>query len=278
MNGFIQYKGRYLQCLLLVFALNFYSVFTVYAGQTEADLIRQWEATYPRPQAALQLPSGVSDDEIFDIINNYELNCASFPCEADELNCTPVTDDGTTCTYHIGITMAASEPLLKEARADLSAAAVKMADRVRGSTPDGSPRERLYAAFQAISANASYDEGLASLSGTGRLGGLLPLNRTAYGALVTGKTVCTGYARALKGVCGQLGLPCWVIAGTKDGEPHSWNAVCLDGATYYIDCTAASVGETDPNPFLFNKETAKQYHYLPASYSIPPWESDQPIS
>lgn len=60
---------------------------------------------------------------------------------------------------------------------------------------------------------------------------------TAYGAVVTGFTVCYGYATAYKLLCDRLELPCWTVAGTADGGEHQWNLVRVDDTDYLVDCT-----------------------------------------
>lgn len=58
---------------------------------------------------------------------------------------------------------------------------------------------------------------------------------TAYGALVDGKAVCAGYARAFVLLCQAAGLDAIYVA--DEGMNHGWNAVRLGGQTYFIDCT-----------------------------------------
>lgn len=244
------------------------------AAQEIPGLISQWEDTFPSPVAVIQLPKGLSDDSIFNLIDNYEINCASFPCEASDLSFTPLTEKGDFGTYEFRLSMQASEDSLHTAADSLSSAMIQMAEDVRRTAPSDLPQDLLYTAFQKVSGNASYDYTLASLSGTGRMAESMHFDRTAYGALVTKNTVCTGYSRALKGICDQLGIPCWVIIGTKMGIEHSWNAVKLGSQTSYIDCTAAAVGGQEFDPFLFDKVLADRYQYSPASYSIPPWQSE----
>ena len=85
-------------------------------------------------------------------------------------------------------------------------------------------------------------------------------NMSAYGALVSGRTVCSGYAAAVKALCDAAGLPCWVINGSawdeKAGQMngHSWNAVLIDGETYYIDPTYIDSG-WEEECFLFRDES-----------------------
>lgn len=56
---------------------------------------------------------------------------------------------------------------------------------------------------------------------------------TAYGALVTGDTVCKGYAMAWKVLMDRIGIPCLVVC--KGNKSHLWNMVQLDGEWYHID-------------------------------------------
>lgn len=58
---------------------------------------------------------------------------------------------------------------------------------------------------------------------------------TAYGALVDGKAVCAGYARAYVLLCQAAGLDAIYVSDAEMN--HGWNAVRLDGETYFIDCT-----------------------------------------
>ncbi len=74
-------------------------------------------------------------------------------------------------------------------------------------------------------AAAQYDEDAAS-SG-----------QTAYDALVTGKAVCAGYARAYQLMLQRLGIECVYVTGAVADGTHAWCAVRLDGAWYFIDPT-----------------------------------------
>lgn len=54
-------------------------------------------------------------------------------------------------------------------------------------------------------------------------------------------TVCAGYAKSFKILCGEFGINCAIISGTgvsdSGSEKHAWNAVELDGKWYAVDCT-----------------------------------------
>ncbi len=63
------------------------------------------------------------------------------------------------------------------------------------------------------------------------------LNQSAYSALVYGKTVCAGYARAFQLACQQAGLTCYYLTGTASGGDHAWNIISVDGDFYNVDVT-----------------------------------------
>lgn len=79
------------------------------------------------------------------------------------------------------------------------------------------------------------------------------MNQSAYSALVEGRSVCAGYARAFQHVMMELGIPCYYCMGYS-GEEHAWNIVKLDDGYYNVDVTW---DDTDPSTCdYFNKTDA----------------------
>lgn len=62
------------------------------------------------------------------------------------------------------------------------------------------------------------------------------MNQSAYSALVNGKSVCAGYARAYQYLLQQLGIPCYYCTGYSGGD-HAWNIVKLEDGYYNVDVT-----------------------------------------
>lgn len=65
---------------------------------------------------------------------------------------------------------------------------------------------------------------------------------TAFDALVGGRAVCEGYARAFQLLLNRVGIPNYLVTGTGvnaagDTEGHMWNLVDLDSQHYYVDVT-----------------------------------------
>ena len=61
-------------------------------------------------------------------------------------------------------------------------------------------------------------------------------HQSAYSALVDGRSVCAGYARAFQLILTRAGIPCWYVTGWS-GENHGWNIVELEGDLYDVDLT-----------------------------------------
>ncbi|MBR1771535.1 MAG: hypothetical protein IJ747_05855 [Lachnospiraceae bacterium] len=80
------------------------------------------------------------------------------------------------------------------------------------------------------------------------------MNQSAYSALVSGDTVCAGYARAFQYLLQQLQIPCYYCTGYS-GEDHAWNIVKLDDGYYNVDVTW---DDTDPSTYdYYNKSDAE---------------------
>ncbi|MBD5561020.1 MAG: hypothetical protein HDQ87_11865 [Clostridia bacterium] len=61
--------------------------------------------------------------------------------------------------------------------------------------------------------------------------------QTAWSSLGGRVTVCTGFARSFKLLCGLLGIPSIVAAGFAADGPHVWNYVRIGSRWYGVDCT-----------------------------------------
>lgn len=79
------------------------------------------------------------------------------------------------------------------------------------------------------------------------------MNQSAYSALVNGRSVCAGYARAYQYLLQQLGIPCYYCTGYSGGN-HAWSIVKLDDGYYNVDVTW---DDADPVRYdYFNKTDA----------------------
>ena len=74
------------------------------------------------------------------------------------------------------------------------------------------------------------------------------MGQSAYSALVNGKTVCAGYARANQYILQKLGIPCYYCTGYS-GQNHAWNIVKLGDGYYNEDITWDDTVPTTYNYF-----------------------------
>lgn len=117
---------------------------------------------------------------------------------------------------------------------------------------------------------------------------------TAYGCLVEGKAVCSGYSYGFQYIMNQLDIECGVISGkainnssydTNSGDDtigHAWNYVKINGRNYWVDVTWDDIDDTYDTEadsvhtfFLVNDERLLQtrtidadQNYIPACYTM----------
>lgn len=67
-----------------------------------------------------------------------------------------------------------------------------------------------------------------------------PIPHLAYGPLVEGRGICTGFAWAFKRLMEEAGIECMVVMGFLKEDSsvgHCWNLVKIDGQHYHVDPT-----------------------------------------
>lgn len=122
----------------------------------------------------------------------------------------------------------------------------KAADDIAAEIPDDiSDYEKVLLAHDTIIGFSEYDT-------NGKNTGTFGLWSTAYGCLVEGKAVCSGYSGAFKMIMDRKGIECGIVSGTGNNESHSWNYVVLDGEYYWIDLTWDDPVSSDGKPQLIH--------------------------
>lgn len=105
---------------------------------------------------------------------------------------------------------------------------------------NGTAYERELYVHDYLIDNCEYDDEAVELHKTDQV---RSNEQNAYGALVEGRAVCEGYARAFQLLCQRLNVPCWVVQGKVEGfgnqdlANHIWNCVQLDDDWYQVDVT-----------------------------------------
>ncbi len=94
------------------------------------------------------------------------------------------------------------------------------------------------------------------------------LGDTVHSVLLSGKSICEGYARTVQILLDNLGIQNYLVTGDteSDGEilPHMWNVVNIDGDNYHLDVTWDDLNdEFDTVYFYFNvtDEYISRDHY-----------------
>ena len=215
----------------------------------------------------------LTETEIFGLLDEAEVNCATAPCEATQLSYAlfDPNESENTQLLVVWLEYAIDENDFSTKEAELTAAIKNYSSKLKSEA--SSDAEIYHSIFDLVCETANYDmkiEELTKLDST-RLTSSMHVDRSAYGALVSKNTVCTGYARGFKALCDELNLPCYVILGEINGGNHCWNAVCIDGETFYVDCTLADTNGAPLDPFLFTPESARDAGYVESSFCNIPW-------
>ncbi len=115
---------------------------------------------------------------------------------------------------------------LRQAKADVEAAI----EVLTSGMPTTSNYEKALYLHDALARHVSYE--------------MVGEHQTAYGALVSKKAVCAGYAAAYQLLLRSVGIKAWTVSGnaydpnTDQSIPHAWNVVWMDDTTcVYTDVT-----------------------------------------
>lgn len=95
-----------------------------------------------------------------------------------------------------------------------------------------SNRDKIKAVHDYIINNTVYDQEKANEIEKG-IDNNYNLSDIAYGPLITGKAICSGYTDAMALFLDKMGITNYKISS----KSHTWNLVNLDGAWYHLDLT-----------------------------------------
>lgn len=225
------------------------SIIFLYKGDwTESELL----------EAALMAMANTSDSALYRVdFDNYGLS--------DEM------EDGIRIAT-VSAELDLDEDELRQLRRrneELSEAYDELAEEVLAT--GAQTKGQLYtAAAQLIAQKADYDDDILVSTLTSARSLEEQYSSSAYGAIVEGKTICTGYAMAYRGLCERLGLPCWVMSGNVEGAGHAWNIILLDDGYLYADVTFAD-GSWDESYLHMTEDELKNRGYYMSVDSIMPY-------
>lgn len=246
------------------------AVYTVRDEDELEDLFKE-NCLNHRPKTAALIETGTFPEEkIFGCLNSAEVNTSLMPYEATELTYAVYPPgDGQTLVL-AWAKFPADEETLQARQDELYQAVIEAASDISQQENGLGLYKRIY---NYILEHAEYDDAIseATLMGGEYVTHDMHRQRSAYGALIEGRTVCTGYARAFQALCDQLGLPCYTVLGSYNGTGHAWNAVYIDGETRYVDCTLADTGTPEADAFLINEEQKNSLGYAADEFCRIPW-------
>ena len=102
--------------------------------------------------------------------------------------------------------------------------------------------------------------------------------QTAYGCLVEGEAICSGYSKAFQLVMQKLGFVCGSAYGTtkEDNVHHQWNYILYDGKYCFVDTTWDDSSNSDELPeydcyeyFLISEDEISYSHERDTSFDFP---------
>lgn len=112
----------------------------------------------------------------------------------------------------------------------------KVEEIVAAGKQIGGDYEKIKYVYDYIKNNCSYDFDVASKN-QDKLSKTEQMAHTAYGALVNGKAVCDGYAKAFQLILNKIGYECAIVSGEAEGGRHAWNVIKVGKDYYYCDVT-----------------------------------------
>ena len=224
-------------------------------------LIQGWEAGQKKVTLIMD---GIRPDEnsLFAWINTAEVNSASLACEGDSIWYEIMENPSDKQIGRFWLEYTVTPQVIARAQAELDAAIQREAEALWPQIREANREEAYATIFQRVLDITEYSDEIREATEQEMLTQQMQILRSAYGALVEGSTVCTGYARAFQALCDEFRLPCWTVNGYQDGEGHAWNMVLLGDEIRYVDCTFADTGGRPARYFLFTQEELEARHYV----------------
>ncbi|MBQ3274730.1 MAG: hypothetical protein IJH51_05465 [Christensenellaceae bacterium] len=180
----------------------------------------------------------------------YANDCHDIVCEPTGIKTERYNADNG-CITEVYLEITADRDECEKRAGEMRDRIKEEAEELKSKTEGMEEEDALKTVCSRITDLAVYAEDIAEKSKNAMTEEMF-FDRTAYGTFISGRTVCTGYAYALKALCDELDIPCWVVFGKLySGEDHAWNAVYLNGEVKYIDVTFMASGHSEY--FLFDR-------------------------
>lgn len=188
---------------------------------------------------------GINEDDIYNITSMTE----NFWGVADTYAVRGEYEDGTVLKVRYDLSLSDSYYAyqnymhgaeIPEENADAAALAQKVREVLSSIISESmSTYEKELAIHDYLVSTCEYVEGSAKTR-----------MNSAYGALVEQRTMCNGYAEAMRLLLACSGVESLIVTGVADGVDHAWNKVNVDGTWYHVDATWDDPTPDDPGKVL----------------------------
>ena len=168
-------------------------------------------------------------------------------------------------------------PLISnEMKADKLLFDEKVDEIVRNATMEENAFYQIRYIHDYLVDNTSYDLETYNLVSQAEVPDAVYPATTAYGCLIDGKAICSGYAAAFQLLANRLGYECGRVTGSKiSGESHEWNYIKLDDEYYFIDVTwddpisADGTDRKNYSYFCITAEELERSHVISKGQDVP---------
>lgn len=225
-----------------------------------------------KSETVLLCPKGGYDGaEAFMLGDCADLN-ANQPCSTDSINYQVFPEiDTENQLLIIGYVYSVDEATRRSVSEQVDAAVIAKAKEISDADYYATDAELYRAIHDAVIDSAYYDYELYDVIGEGEMTDEQKIGKCAYGLLIEGKSVCSGYAYTFKALCDYFELPCWVVSCNYNSDGHVLNIVSLDGETYYVDCTFDDTGYNSHEYFMFTADSYQYGEYEFNTANVMPW-------
>ncbi len=223
-------------------------------------------------ETVISCPSGGYDgNDAFMFGDCADLN-ANQPCSSDAINYQVFPNaDIPNQLLIISYSYSVDEITRNRISSEIDKATATLAEKISFADVYNTDEELYRAIHDAVIENAYYDYELYDGLSFGEISDEQKIEKSAYGVLVNGKSVCSGYAYAFKALCDYFELPCWVLSCSYGEDGHIVNIVLLNGKTYYVDCTFDDTGYSSSEYFLFSEDDYQYNEYDFSNRNVIPW-------
>lgn len=190
------------------------------SGQTEALEIVADALTQCEPKVVMRVKQFRNTDFV-DYVRDYMEENPQTVMELPQVTVNTFPDSGTDRVVEIVFSYQTGWDELKNMQNRVRPLFTSAELYVSGNSPDYDKYELLYA-FLMERHEYQFDTSITP----------------TYSLLIHGVGDSRAFATVYAAMCRRVGLECYVVSGTANGEPLFWNMICVDGTYHHLDLVA----------------------------------------